>query len=344
MTEDLMRWYDQNARILPWRGIHDPYKTWISEIMLQQTRVDTVIPYFNRFISCFPDVSSLASAPIEKVLKQWEGLGYYRRARNLHLGAQQIMNEFDGTIPSDPSLLMKVTGIGRYTAGAIASIAYNVPVTAIDGNVQRVFSRYFGIRNDITSRESIRTIEELDRHYMCDDRPGDYNQAIMDLGATVCIPGTPNCHHCPIAQMCNARLKGDADQLPLTPEKPIPKQINYDVFLILSPHGVLMKQRTEKMLEGLWLFPLLENRNSSTTLLPSKIVPSSEPIYMGNARHVFTHQIWNMKVYLFDTNSLAPKGYRYIAMEDLTSITIPSAMRQPMYYLLEHLKKRAFEE
>ena len=189
ITASLLSWYDRCARILPWRGFHDAYRTWISEAMLQQTRVETVLSYYPRFLERFPDLPSLARASETDVLKAWEGLGYYSRARNLWKGAKQVMEEYGGTLPSDPSELRRICGIGPYSAGAIASIAYDVPVPAVDGNVIRVISRLYGIRTDAFESGTRRRIEDLAVSLVPEQRPGDHNQAMMDLGATVCVPG-----------------------------------------------------------------------------------------------------------------------------------------------------------
>jgi len=334
MTDELLAWYDSHARTLPWRGIHDAYRTWVSEIMLQQTRVDTVIPYYTRFLETYPTLEKLAAAPVEDVLKQWEGLGYYRRARNLHLGVQQVMQDFNGVVPKDPDILLSIHGIGRYTAGAIASIAYDTPVTAVDGNVIRVFSRYFGILEDTTRKDVLDRIDGVDLEHMNRSRPGDYNQAIMDLGATVCVPGTPDCEHCPLNKDCYAHLHDVAESLPVIPGKPQPKQLYYNVFLVSSPEGVLMKQRTEKMLEGLWVFPMADQTETVTASLKKlHLLPQQEPVYLGEARHVFTHQVWNMKVFFLTTLSPAPVHYRFIRTDELSSLTIPAAMKGPLKFL-----------
>ena len=186
----LLAWYDAHARSLPWRGIHDPYRTWVSETMLQQTRVETVLAYYERFLQRFPTVKALAAAPEDDVLKLWEGLGYYRRARNLHRGAQQVMEEFGGVMPSAVEQLRKIHGVGEYTAGAIASIAFDQPVPAVDGNVIRVVSRFRGIRENVGAPSVRRQLTAEAAALVPEERPGDFNQALMDLGSAVCVPGT----------------------------------------------------------------------------------------------------------------------------------------------------------
>lgn len=228
----LLAWYDQNARTLPWRGIHDPYRTWVSETMLQQTRVETVRGYYERFLARFPDVAALAAADEADVLKLWEGLGYYSRARNLHQAARQVVHDFGGEMPREVAQLRQLKGIGAYTAGAIASIAFDQRVPAVDGNVIRVASRVMGIRENVGIPSVRRELEEKVDSLVPAARPGDFNQALMDLGAAVCVPGTPNCDVCPLRAHCDAYDAGDAEDLPVLPQKNPPKPFDWDVLLI----------------------------------------------------------------------------------------------------------------
>ncbi|MDO4484092.1 MAG: A/G-specific adenine glycosylase [Clostridia bacterium] len=266
-TLALLNWYDANKRTLPWRDINDPYATWVSEIMLQQTRVETVLRYFPRFMERFPTVQALADAGEDEVLKMWEGLGYYSRARNLHKGAKQVAAEYGGAVPRDADTLRKISGIGDYTAGAIASIACGQAVPAVDGNVIRVISRLRGVRENVGIPSVKRQITELAAALVPQDRPGDFNQALMDLGSRVCVPGTPDCAACPLQPFCDAFDAGDAEDLPQLPRKNPPKVIDYDVLLLRSPSGrVLVRQRTEAMLRGLWVFPMAEGHQTGTAL------------------------------------------------------------------------------
>ena len=344
MTGELMNWYDLNARDLPWRGIHDAYRTWVSEIMLQQTRVDTVIPYYHAFLRRFPDLKSLAAASQEEVLKSWEGLGYYSRARNLHRGAQQILAQYAGLLPADPDQLVKICGIGRYTAGAIASIAYDLPVTAVDGNVIRVFSRLAGITENASLPSTLEQIDKLDRQYMDLSRPGDYNQALMDLGATICVPGTPDCDRCPLKEECSAFRTGHPEDFPCLPDKKPPKPFDFDVFLITDGKSVLMKQRTEKLLEGLWVFPMTEGHmepgDISSFLRRKWKIENSSPQYLGAARHVFTHQIWHMNVYLIPVSQCVSMAQLTAFSTDrLSELAVPTAMRTPYILFMQALRQ-----
>lgn len=334
VSSALLRWYDQHARVMPWRGIHDSYKTWVSETMLQQTRIETVIPYYHRFLERFPTLQDLAVAEEADVLKLWEGLGYYSRARNLLKGARQVAVAYQGTLPADPALLRKISGIGPYTAGAIASIAFQIPVPAVDGNVLRVYSRLFGIRENIRVPSVRRQLESIAAEAVSQDRPGDYNQAVMDLGATVCVPGTPDCDRCPLSALCDAFARGDASDLPVLPRGTPQKVCRYAVPVLLSGSRVLMRRRTEALLCGLWCFPLLECAPADLTQILAKkfsltLLPAGSP---REARHVFTHLIWEMTVVPFRTGpeAPAPGDYCWIPVSDIPSLAVPAAMNVPV--------------
>ena len=338
----LLAWYDQHARTLPWRGIHDPYRTWVSETMLQQTRVETVMGYYARFLERFPTVADLAAAPEDDVLKMWEGLGYYSRARNLHKGAKQVMAEFGGKIPADVEQLRKISGIGPYTAGAIASISFDQPVPAVDGNVIRVVSRLRGIRENVGIPSVRRALEGEAASLVPQLRPGDFNQALMDLGSAICTPGTPSCEKCPLRDECDAYAAGDAEDLPVLPRKNPPKVIDYAVCLIFSGDRVLMRQRTEAMLKGLWVFPMAEGKYTlrqvpaavkKLTKLAAKDVQSA-----GEAKHVFTHQIWQMQLYTMTVpeDAQAPNGYQFIPVGEMHTLAIPTAVKAAVKAVRDH--------
>ena len=339
ISEDLLRWYDENAREMPWRGISDPYGIWVSEIMLQQTRVDTVRDYYVRFMSRFPTLRSLAEAPEEDVLKMWEGLGYYSRARNLRAGAQQVMAEFDGSLPRKPEELRKIKGIGPYTSCSMASIAFGERVPAVDGNVIRVISRLYNMQGDPTEPNTRREIEVLAGDLVPADRPGDHNQAMMDLGATICVPGTPDCGACPLREMCEARKAGTAEQLPNLPQAKPPKEIPWDVVILLSGGSVLLRCREEKMLQGLWCFPMLEGHESPENL-PGKLrrkfgLDPQSLTFRGEAKHVFTHQVWRMNLYLAEIPFPPPPvpGYRWVPPEEILSLPFPVDMKAALKLL-----------
>lgn len=340
----LLAWYDLHARTLPWRGIHDPYRTWVSETMLQQTRVETVLGYYERFLARFPTIADLAAAPEDDVLKMWEGLGYYSRARHLHQGAKQVVAEYDGEIPATVEALRTLSGVGPYTAGAIASIAFDRPVPAVDGNVIRVVSRLRGIRGNVGIPSVRRALEAEAASLVPEERPGDFNQAMMDLGATICLPGTPSCERCPLQAECDAFSAGDAEDLPVLPRKNPPKALDYAVCLIFSGDRVLMRQRTETMLRGLWVFPMVEGTPTQRQL-PDAVkrlmkLPVTQLHEAGEARHVFTHQIWQMRLFTMSAPREAEPmtGYRFIPVDEMDALTIPTAMQAAVKAVRKHME------
>src|SRR5512145_1340768 len=207
----LLAWYGLNARILPWRGHPDPYAVWVSEIMLQQTRVETVIPYFEKWMRLFPSIETLANASEREVLNAWEGLGYYSRARNLHKAARIVAEQYNGKVPRDLEQLRKLPGIGRYTLGAIASMAFGMDVAALDGNIKRVYARIFDVTEPVDSPAGEKTLWQMADEHLPKGHAGDYNQALMDLGSLICVPKNPRCLICPVMELCRAREKGVQD-------------------------------------------------------------------------------------------------------------------------------------
>ncbi|MEJ5203560.1 MAG: A/G-specific adenine glycosylase [Anaerolineales bacterium] len=252
----LLAWYEVSARRLPWRGIHDPYAIWVSEVMLQQTRVETVIPYFQRWMERFPTLIALAGAPEQEVLQLWEGLGYYTRARNLHKAAQIVVHEYGGELPSDRAALEHLPGIGRYTAAAIASIAFGLDEATLDGNIRRVLARVFHMDLPARSPDGERRLWQLARQHLPAGRAGDYNQALMDLGATICTPRAPACFICPLETLCLARRLGVQEQLPrLERRAPVPHYL-VAAAVIQKDEQVLITQRpAQGLLGGMWEFP-----------------------------------------------------------------------------------------
>ena len=258
--EKLLAWYDANKRDLPWRRTKDPYKIWISEIMLQQTRVDTVIPYYERFLDWFPTVADLAQAPEERLLKAWEGLGYYSRVRNMQKAAQQIMENHGGVFPSSYEEISKLKGIGPYTAGAIASIAFGLPEPAVHGNVMRVLARLFEVDSDIgvpTNRKIFQAMMEI---LIDPDRPGDFNQALMDLGSDIESPVNPRPEESPVKEFSAAYQHGTMDRYPIKAPKKKPVPVYLTAFIIKDSQGryLLEKNEQEGLLSGFWHFPLIE--------------------------------------------------------------------------------------
>jgi A/G-specific adenine glycosylase len=252
----ILNWYQNNARVLPWRGHPDSYAVWVSEIMLQQTRVETVVPYFERWLRQFPTLQALAAAPEQAVLSAWEGLGYYSRARNLHKAAQIVVSQFQGQLPPSLPELRKLPGIGRYTAAAIASIAFDQDVATLDGNLKRVFARVFDISQPADSPAGEEILWALAEKHLPTGRAGDYNQALMDLGASICLPRNPTCLLCPLTGLCKARSLGIQTQRPvMKPKAALPHQLKAAAILVLAEKTLLKQRPAHGLLGGLWEFP-----------------------------------------------------------------------------------------
>ncbi len=309
IARPLLAWYDAGRRILPWREEPTPYHVWLSEIMLQQTRVEAVKPYYDRFLQYLPDIESLAAVEEEQLLKLWEGLGYYNRARNLKKSAMQIMTEYGGEMPPEYEQLIKLAGIGSYTAGAIASIAFQKAVPAVDGNVLRILARLRMDDRDILDTGVKRSIEEELRAVIPKDRPGDFNQALMELGAMVCIPnGLPKCEECPWKGLCQARLQECVLDYPRKkPKKPrsIEKKT---VMVILDEHYVALHRRENKgLLAGMYEFPMMEGHRSEEEVL-SYLKQSGMAILriqrLEPSKHIFTHKEWHMIGYQIRVDEL----------------------------------------
>lgn len=256
LAQKLLEWYDRSARSLPWRGQSDSYAVWVSEIMCQQTRVETAIPYFNRWMQRFPSVASLAAAPEQDVLHAWEGLGYYSRARNLHRAAKQVMERYGGQLPADRAALQTLPGFGRYTAAAVASIAFGLDEAALDGNIRRVLARVFDLRIPARSREGEQRLWSLAAENLPSGRAGDYNEALMDLGALVCTPRSPSCPACPLAEICQARALGVQAERPVLEARPAVPHYIVTAAVMHNNGRVLIARRPEQgLLGGMWEFP-----------------------------------------------------------------------------------------
>lgn len=302
MTPFLLDWYYRHKRILPWREAPLPYYVWVSEIMLQQTRVEAVKPYFSRFIESLPDVKALAKAEEEVLLKLWEGLGYYNRVRNMQKAAIKIMDEFGGQLPADYEKLLSLPGIGSYTAGAIASIAYGIPVPAVDGNVLRVMARLTASREDILKQAVKRKAEELLKANMPTDEAGAFNQAMMEIGATVCIPnGMAKCMECPIRPLCLANHQGIVMELPVKTPKKARRIEEKTVLILTSQDKVAIGKRGKKgLLAGLYEFPNLEGtltREQVEEYLEENGMEAESITALPPAKHIFSHVEWHMTGY-----------------------------------------------
>lgn len=346
ITEPLLEWYDKGHRILPWREDPKAYKVWISEIMLQQTRVEAVKPYFNRFISELPDIKSLAECEEDKLLKLWEGLGYYNRARNLQKAAGQVMEAYGGEMPRTQEELLKLAGIGNYTSGAIASIAFGEKVPAVDGNVLRILSRLSLDEEDILKDVTKRRVEHQLMEVMPGERPGDFNQALMELGATVCIPnGKPKCEVCPWEKICLAHLQGREEEFPKKEPKK-KRTIEKKTILIIQDENksALHKRPASGLLAGLYEFPNLEGHLTEKRVLEylKKIGLEALRIQKIEAsKHIFSHKEWHMVAYQIRVDELAKKGKQlerenWIFIESKeaeTTYPLPSAFSAYTKYL-----------
>ncbi len=332
----LLNWYETVKRDLPWRRTRDPYRIWLSEIMLQQTRVETVKGYYARFLERCPTAAALAAAPEETVLKLWEGLGYYSRARNLQKAARTIMEEHQGVFPSDYESILKLSGIGPYTAGAIASIAFGQAVPAVDGNVYRVASRFFGIREDVGIPSVQKRIRQLVQASIPADRPGDYNQALMELGATLCSPQRPRCDECPWQHLCDACREGDQDSLPVHEKKQAPKPVEVAVCLLTYRNRVLVLPRQERMLKGLYVFWLTEEATEPTQVLQlirEDGLACTFTGHLGEAKHVFSHRVWQMQLLHYQLEAppeegwLTAHGAMLADAQELEKLPLPTAIK-----------------
>ncbi|MGI6687278.1 MAG: A/G-specific adenine glycosylase [Christensenellales bacterium] len=339
----LLAWYDREKRSFPFRGVSDPYQVWVSEIMLQQTQTTTVTGYFTRFIARFPDVASLAAADETAVLKAWEGLGYYSRARNLHKAAKIIEGEREGRFPQTAADWQTLPGVGPYTAAAVASIAFGEAAPAIDGNLTRVICRLHLVEEDPAIPSVKRRIYALGQALMPNERPGDMNQALMDLGATICTPGTPDCPRCPLIAFCEANKAGLAETLPNLSAKKPPKEVPVAVGMVFYQGKVLLVKRQQALLRGLYVFPLTEGEDNPENLAKGlgKIgVPADGFREVGQARHIFTHRVWQMRLFEGQAREMreVPGGI-WASADDIRALPLPGAMRAAREYSLGKLEE-----
>ncbi|KIL42219.1 adenine glycosylase [Gordoniibacillus kamchatkensis] len=351
-AERLLAWYRRGKRDLPWRRSRDPYHIWVSEVMLQQTRVETVIPYYHRFLERFPTIDALAAAPEEEVLKLWEGLGYYSRARNLQSAVREVKERYGGVVPDTKEDIATLKGVGPYTSGAILSIAYNKPEPAVDGNVMRVLARFFLIEEDIMKPGTRTVMEKLARSLIPDGEAGDFNQALMEFGALVCSPRSPQCLTCPVMERCAARHEGREDDLPVK-KKAKPPRPERRLAAFIEGSGehagkVLIRQRPQEgLLARMWELPhILVEQGAGTTddeamrLLQGRLLQDEtldvlpqEPFM--HAEHTFSHIHWDMQVYRCRLASadgktggalpeLTPFHYRWMGHEEMEQYAFPN--------------------
>lgn len=356
IARNLLEHYDKHKRELPWRGNVPAYYTWISEIMLQQTRVEAVKPYFDRFTKELPTIEALANCEEEKLMKLWQGLGYYSRARNLKKAAEQIMEVYEGKLPEEKKKLLELAGIGPYTAGAISSIAYGKKETAVDGNVIRVMSRLFAVDGNVLEGKGKQKIEELTYQELPEERAGDFNQALMDLGATICIPnGVALCNLCPLQISCKAFQAREVEKYPEKKKKKERRLERKTLLLLEKGKKIALEQREAKgLLAGLWQFPLLEGRLSKKEVkeyLKQKGISYRDIEEYEPNVHIFSHVEWHMVSYRIKVEEKEvletldreeeKKNFLWLLREEiLGKYSVPSAFKRYLEYLKEAQRKR----
>lgn len=342
-TRSVLSWYDAGHRDLPWRRTKDAYRIWISEIMLQQTRAETVISYYERFLARYPTVEALAGAKEDELLKAWEGLGYYSRARSLQKAARIIVSEYGGRLPQTVKELEALPGIGSYTAGAIASIAYGVPAAAVDGNVERVLCRYDAVTQEMGTPAARRRIWARAQELVPQDRPGAFANAMMEMGATLCTPRNPACLLCPVRASCKGYAQGIAASLPNKPKKKAQRVENRSVLLVFSRGRVLTVLRREKLLGGLSVFPDALDESDPAALcayLARLGVPAAYDAALGHARHVFTHIIWEMDIHALEAETRAPvEDGAWVTAQELAALPMPTAVKAARKLAMKRLEE-----
>ncbi|MEE1131060.1 MAG: A/G-specific adenine glycosylase [Caryophanon sp.] len=324
----LVTWFEQEKRDLPWRHTKDPYKIWVSEVMLQQTRVDTVIPYYTRFLEYFPTMDALANAEEGLLLKQWEGLGYYSRARNLQAGVREVVESYGGVVPNTREEISKLKGVGPYTAGAVLSIAYGVPEHAVDGNVMRVLSRVLNIHDDIALPKTKKVFEAAVDMLIDRDNASSFNQGLMELGALICTPTSPKCLLCPVRDYCTAFHEGEPEKLPVKTKKVKTKPLYYDVYVMRDEAGNMkIEQRDASgLLASMWQFPMIERGEDVFT--PALIEQQYDVQIMTKEnlvtlKHVFSHLVWHMDVFVVD---VAGVQQHWVTLEEMKKYPMPVSM------------------
>jgi A/G-specific adenine glycosylase len=347
LAERLLAWYEDRKRELPWRKDKDPYKIWVSEVMLQQTRVEAVKPYFARWMERFPTLESLAAAKEEEVTRYWQGLGYYSRARNLLQGVREVSESYGGQVPESKKDIIRLSGIGDYTAGAILSIAYDKKEVAIDGNVLRVFSRLYCVEDDISSPLAKRIIRELVEKEISETNPGEFNQALMDLGATICIPKTPRCELCPLQSCCCGKERGVQGSLPIKKKKTPPRSVCLLSAVIRDGDSFLLRQRSEKgLLAKMWEFPTVEieqKEDAIDSFRKGILDETGQEVEMEKllfqCTHTFSHRQWDISFYYCSVKSgrevLWGKGLHWVNRKDWGSISFAGPHRKMEKILLD---------
>lgn len=328
----LLPWYDENRRVLPWREEVTPYRTWVSEVMLQQTRVQAALPYFLRFMEAAPDIPALAALPEEQLMRLWQGLGYYSRARSLQKAARQVVEQYGGCLPQTYSELTALPGIGDYTAGAILSIAFGQPVPAVDGNVLRIAARLTACHDNVLDTRTRTAFRDALAEVMPAARPGDLNQALMDLGAEICLPKNPDCGRCPAAGFCAARAAGIQNQLPVREKNTARPTDIMSVFVITRSDGrTALRRRPEKgLLAGLWEFPHVPGELTESLVAQQladwglRVVDWRRTV---SATHLFTHRRWEMTGWLLTAEGDGCADWLWADGQTMEGKAIPSAFK-----------------
>ena len=333
-NDTLLNWYQANKRQLPWRETSDPFKIWLSEVMLQQTQVITVIPYFEKFITKYKDLDALANADEEALLKDWEGLGYYNRIRNFHHAVKEVQEKYDSKVPSKPEEFFSLKGVGPYIGGAVQSIAFNNQLAAVDGNVLRVMTR---LNRD--SRDTTKVSVQKDiKNFIESDMPleaGDFNQALMELGATICTPRTPKCVVCPVREHCEAFKKGEVMNYPVKKKAKKKAEYYYNVFFILNDKNeILLFKQEDDLLKGMYELPRFDVDTSLESIEEKYGLSLSQPSdAIGEHKHVFTHKIWFMEGYVVRTTD---QHENFISLDKVRDLPMSVAM-QKMFKMIDGL-------
>lgn len=322
----LLKWYNENKRDLPWRSTTDPYKIWLSEVMLQQTQVTTVIPYYNKFIDKYPTLTTLAHASSEEVLKDWEGLGYYNRIRNLHSAVKEVETTYGAIVPDSPKTFFTLKGVGPYIGGAVQSIAFNHGVAAVDGNVLRVMARLNEDDRDISKQSTVKSVKTF-VETLIPLEAGDFNQALMELGATICTPRVPKCVTCPVQSHCQAFKSNTVLLYPKKKKTKKKNELYYNVYLILNDKNeVYMFENDKTLLQGMYKFPKYDVDTSIESIeeeLGLKLSNLEPPI--AEEKHIFTHQVWYMNIYVLYTKS---DSAHFIPLSHVSNYPVSVAMQK----------------
>lgn len=337
MQNELVKWYEENKRDFPWRKDNDPYHIWISEIMLQQTTTEAVIPYYNRFIETYKNISELSKASLDDVYKLWEGLGYYRRAKHILETAKIIDEKYNGIFPDNYDDILSLKGIGEYTAGAISSISFSNPIPAVDGNVLRIISRYEMIKDNIALPTTQKTIYKKVLKYLDNINPSSFNQGLMDLGATICRPKNPKCEICPIRKNCKAYKQSLQKALPVNIKKIKHEHISYITGIITYEDKILILKNKKGLLENLYGFVQYDDESPFSFIekFENEFKESLQIVsYIDSIKHVFTHKTWYMNIYHFEASRLLDNMY---TVEELENMAISTAHKK---VLTKYLKSK----